>query len=139
LKSGKVAGTTHLGYVKIRINGKQYRAHRLAWLYIYGAFPSIDIDHINTVKSDNRIVNLRLAHDHENLKNIGLVKTNTSGFRGVHKARSKWQATASLNGDRIYLGRYDTPEAASEVYETFAKQHHGEFYRAPVGIYYSAE
>lgn len=56
VKIGDVAGNTNLqGYVAIRVLGKLYKAHRLAWLYVYGEFPR-DIDHINGVKSDNRIV-----------------------------------------------------------------------------------
>jgi hypothetical protein len=70
-KKGAVAGTKNsIGYVCIRIDYDQYRAHRLAWLYVYGEFPEKFIDHMNEIRDDNRIINLRLATHQENLHNI---------------------------------------------------------------------
>ena len=119
------------GYVGVWINGKNHLVHRLAWLYVYGVFPKDKLDHINNIKTDNRISNLRECSNIENLRNIGKYKNNKSGYRGVSwcKPRNKWQANAKLDGKQYYLGRFDSAEDASAAYESFAKEHHGEFYK----------
>lgn len=119
----------------IRYKGNLYYAHRLAWLYVYGEFPESMIDHIDGNPLNNRIQNLRVCTSKENQKNQGIPKHNTSGFKGVSKFRrdNKWQAQARLEGKDVYLGLFNTPEEASEAYNTFAKQHHGEFYRDTTG------
>ena len=131
VRSGSVAGTVRPnGYIAIKIDRRLYLAHRLAWFYVYGEFPPADIDHINCMKSDNRIVNLRLATSSENQMNVQIQSNNTSGFKGVtwHKKRGKWQAQSKLNGKYRFLGYFPSAEAASEAYQAFAKRHHGEFY-----------
>lgn len=70
------------GYWKIKIEGKVYSAHRLAWLYTYGYMPTI-IDHINRNKVDNRIENLRECSISQNSHNSGAPKDNSSGVKGV--------------------------------------------------------
>lgn len=119
------------GHVNITVNRQPYKAHRLAWLYVYGVFPSGFIDHINGIGNDNRIVNLRDSTNTQNLQNQKLRKTNTSGFKGVSWSSSQeaWQAQICANYITTHLGYYNTPEEASEVYNAFAKQIHGEFYR----------
>ncbi|MDA6380520.1 HNH endonuclease signature motif containing protein [Escherichia coli] len=67
----------------IMINGKAYPAHRLAWLIVYGTMPDGFIDHINRVRTDNRISNLRLVTHSENMQNRKIQKNNKSGYRGV--------------------------------------------------------
>lgn len=132
IKAGDIAGTPqNRGSIVIKINGKQYLAHRLAWLYTHGEFPSRLIDHLDGDPSNNRLNNIRECTNSENLKNQSVSKRNTSGFKGVtfHKLSGKWQAGARLNGKRIHLGLYNTPEEASKVYNDFAKEHHGKFYR----------
>ena len=127
---GSIAGCPVQGYITIGINKKLYRAHRLAWLYMYGCFPIDILDHINRDRADNKISNLRLANKQQNAYNCQVHKNNTSGFRGVswHKASNKWRATCSLQGKSYNLGVYITAEEASIVYEEFVKEHHGEFY-----------
>lgn len=71
------------GYLMIMINGKAYPAHRLAWLIVYGTMPDGFIDHINRVRTDNRISNLRLVTHSENMQNRKIQKNNKSGYRGV--------------------------------------------------------
>jgi len=109
LKPGDKAGyLVHKGYVAITIKAKRYCAHRLAWLYMTGAWPSKQIDHINQVKSDNRFCNLREATNQENARNGPLRCTNTSGYTGVYwrEDKKKWQAAIKVDGKLIYLGRY---------------------------------
>ena len=125
---GDIAGSiTWNGYTSIYIDGKNYRAHQLAWLYVHGVWPDTDIDHINRNKSDNRIVNLRLASRSQNNINSGLHSHNTSGFRGVYASRNKWAAQIKLNGKKIYLGRFNTAEEAHQCYLAAARELYGEF------------
>jgi len=119
------------GYTAIRINGKDYLAHRLAFLLSHGYLPK-EIDHINLIKDDNRIENLREATRQENLRNTGKNSKNTSGYKGVcwHKHNGKWCALAQdANRRRKFLGYFHTPEAASAAYEAYAITLHGAFYR----------
>lgn len=73
------------GYIKISLFGKIYNAHHLAWMYEYGNLPSKEIDHINQIRTDNRIINLREVSNKENMKNKSLYKNNSSGICGVYK------------------------------------------------------
>ena len=74
-KNNRVAGTPdYKGYISIGLNKKQYRAHRLAWFYCYGVWPKESIDHINGIKNDNRIANLRDVRDTENKRNAKQIK-----------------------------------------------------------------
>jgi len=128
-KIGDIAGHKHLfGYVKMRINKIDYMAHRLAWVYMYGSIPeSLTVDHINGVRDDNRIDNLRLANGHkEQAQNLKKRNDNTSGYVGVypHILPNKWIAQIRVNGKAIYLGIYDTPEEASEAYIKAKVEHH---------------
>ena len=107
VKIGDVAGSVNShGYMRIRIDGRECGAHRLAWLYVYGQFPPEQIDHINHDKVDNRIVNLRCVSDVENKRNKTKSKNNTSGVTGVnwHKPAQKWLVRIKVNGKTLYLG-----------------------------------
>lgn len=118
-RAGSLAGikaTCH-GYAKIRLDGKQYLAHRLAWLYQFGTFPNGEIDHINGVRNDNRIVNLRVANKSENQQNLKRARCNSvTGLLGVTKCRGLYRATIGINGKVHFLGRYETPEEAHNAY-----------------------
>ena len=109
VKVGDVAGTVNnKGYRIIRINGKDYKAHRLAFLYMTGEFPPEQIDHINHKRDDNCFINLRLASNQENHKNRKMSVRNKSGFNGVywHKHANKWLANININGKKKYLGLF---------------------------------
>lgn len=127
VKIGDIAGAIDLnGYRLIGVDGRLYKAHRLAWLYVYGRWPVKQIDHINGVCDDNRIENLREATDAENMQNQGIRANNRSGFPGVSWAsqRGKWQATIQVNGKTRALGRF---AAAEDVYAAYLKakaEHH---------------
>ena len=127
MKVGSVAGSMYSnGYLRIKINGKDYRAHRLAWLYMYGCWPTNQIDHINRVRDDNRIANLREATNKENQWNRGKQKSSTSGFTGVswHKKSGKWQSRIAVNKKVIQLGVFNTPEEAHAAYVRAKAEHH---------------
>ncbi len=121
--AGSVAGCIdNKGYRCILIHRKRYKAHRLAWLHVYGVWPSMDLDHINQVKDDNRIANLREATASQNMRNRPIFKNNTSGFVGVSldKRAGKWTAKIRVNGRRDHLGYFHTAEAAHEAYQARA-------------------
>ena len=119
------------GHKNIMVNGGRYKAHRLAWLYVYGEFPTNFLDHINGTADDNRIKNLRESTNTENLHNQKIRSTNTSGYKGVSWSaqRQKWQAQCCVNYITTHLGYFDTPEEASKAYNDFVKIAHGKFYR----------
>lgn len=114
-EQGAVAGYLDgKGYRRIRIDKKTYPAHWLAWLVVYGRFPSIQIDHINRIKTDNRIANLREATGTENARNRGMQKNNRSGHTGVYWAAhaKKWTAQIKVGGRQVNLGRFSSKELA---------------------------
>ena len=111
-KAGSISAS---GYVRIRILGTRYMAHRLAWLHVYGVPPAQDIDHINRVRSDNRIQNLRLAFAFENKQNQNVLTTNTSGVTGVRRLGEAWAAFIGFKGVCHYLGSHKTFEKAVEA------------------------
>jgi hypothetical protein len=122
-RKGAVAGTIGLhGYVHIRVNGVIHKAHRLAWLYEYGSHPTenLDIDHINGVRIDNRIENLRLLSRTENLQNQRRATANNINSRllgsHIHKRISKYQARIVINGVTKSLGYFDNPNDAHSAY-----------------------
>lgn len=119
------------GYITIMVDGNEYRAHRLAWLYVHGVWPKEDLDHINGDPADNRISNLREATDAQNLANMKTPVTNTSGYKGVqwHKAAQKWTATFKHNGETYYLGLFENKEDARRVYREQIVRVKGEFAR----------
>ena len=117
--NGSVAKNIHNGYVRIFIDYKEYRAHRLAHLYMTGEFPAGIIDHINHVKTDNRWGNLRVVTHQENCKNMSLYETNCSGTPGVyfHKRDKQWIACVYVNGKKKHLGCFLNKDAAIHARE----------------------
>lgn len=119
------------GYLRIVLNGKKYKAHRLAWIYEYGAIPEgMQIDHKDRNKLNNRIDNLRLATSTQNKQNIHKPRSdNKSGFLGVWfcKRTEKFNAEIVVDKKKVTLGSFDTPELASEAYLAAKRKYH-EFY-----------
>ena len=115
-----VAGSPHnCGYIVIGINRKIYLAHRLAWLYMHGQFPSKVIDHKNGNRNDNRIENLRDVSHQVNCQNKRIAGAkNTSGYLGVswRKDRNMWRASINIDGRMKALGHYKTAEEAHEAF-----------------------
>ncbi len=94
------------GYMETKINGEKHYIHRLVWFVCKGYFPENDVDHINRVRTDNRIGNLREVSRSCNLKNCGNWSTNKTGVRGVrwNHDRKKWEARICYNYNQRYLG-----------------------------------
>jgi hypothetical protein len=122
-KVGDRAGTyDKRGYVRISIDSVVYAAHRLAWLYIHGAWPSGVVDHINRNTGDNRLCNLRDTDQYVNTQNARTRKDSPIGLRGVtrHPQSKKWRARIQANGKSVQLGTFDTPMAAAAAYAAAA-------------------
>lgn len=127
-KGTEAGGLNNHGYVRIRVFGKKVFAHRLAWLFSYGEWPTDELDHVNAIRDDNRINNLRVA---DRSKNSHRAKKtlSSSGFRGVYEhpqkmhTEKRWMARAS----RKHIGLYSSPEEAYKAYCDFVEKTHGEF------------
>lgn len=131
-KVGEIAGCkTNEGRILIGIHRRIYKAHRIIWAIQTGEWPQNHIDHINGNPSDNRWANLREATNSQNMQNVGKIKSNTSGYRGVgwHKKAQKWRAYININQKTHHLGLFNTKEEAKTAYEEARKKFHGEFAR----------
>lgn len=126
IKPGKVAGTLTKGYVAIRIDGTRYFAHRLAWFYIYGQFPSMDIDHINCIKNDNRILNLRNVNAVINAQNVIKARpcNKSTGLLGAYAFKDYFVAMIRYNGKNVNLGYFKTAELAHNAYVEAKRKYH---------------
>jgi len=118
-KPWDVAGCkSNTGYVHITLKNKTYRAHRLAWMYIHNDFPKNFIDHINGIKSDNRICNIRDVTRSENMQNL-FKPQGRNIYIGVYKNQNAntWYSKIEINGKQIRLGTFKTPEEANIAYK----------------------
>jgi len=124
--AGNVAGNQNsLGYLETSIGGTHYLLHRLAWFYVYEKWPDQDIDHINGIKSDNRISNLRDVSKSVNRQNLKKpVAGNSSGMLGVMAIGNKFRAQIGIDGKPTYLGHFNTPDEAHQVYLEAKRKHH---------------
>lgn len=131
-RRGAIAGTKHpAGYVVIVLLGRKYRAHHLAWLATTGSLPDGQLDHKNTNRADNRISNLRISSQRQNTYNSSLRSNNKSGVKGVHWHQSSglWRAVITVEGKKIYLGKFEELSQAVAVIEHARSEHHREFAR----------
>ncbi len=127
---GSVAGYEEpRGYIIISVGGVRYSGHRLALFYVNGTWPPEDVDHVNLIKSDNRFANLREATRAENKWNVGVMRTNTSGYKGVRVRCGKAEAQICIHGKQHYLGTFDSPEKAHQAYVEASRRWHGEYGR----------
>jgi hypothetical protein len=129
VRVGDVAGaSTSNGYTRLRLNGVEYLAHRIAWLYVYGEHPSNLIDHIDGNKKNNAISNLRVVTFSENIQNQKrAMPHNTCGLLGVtfEKQTKKYKASINIGGGNSKtLGRFNTAEEAHQVYLNAKRVHH---------------
>jgi hypothetical protein len=126
---GKKAGVPHSkGYVQVAYKGNLYMEHRLIFLYHHGYVPAF-VDHINGVRNDNRIENLREATQSQNNYNMKTPKRNTSGVKGITRNcnNKKWRVQISINGKNKYIGSFQDIEIAKACIEQVRIKHHGEF------------
>lgn len=129
-KVGAVAGSPEKkGYLRISIDGRRFKAHRLAWLYVKAEWPTDQIDHENGHHADNRFDNLREANNPLNCANAAVPKNNTVGFKGVAKSGRRFTAGIKKNYRRIHLGSFDTAQEAAAAYDAKAKELWGNFAR----------
>lgn len=118
LKIGDVVGVQRKdGYINVCVDKKIYLAHRLVFMFFYGYFPK-EIDHINNIRNDNRIENLREVTHSQNQWNQPKKSNNKSGFKGVDffKQTGKWRAQITHNSKKKHLGFFSTPEEAHNEY-----------------------
>jgi hypothetical protein len=130
IKAGSKAGTPReKGHIQIQYNKKMYREHSIVWMMFNGENPSAILDHINGNPSDNRIENLRLATNAQNLANRGKNKNNTSGFKGVylHNQTNKWVASIKHLGKKYSLGCYENASDAHQAYKKACVKLNGDF------------
>lgn len=111
---GTQAGTLNDGYIVLKINNRNFLAHRVIWAMTYDCWPEC-IDHKNGCGTDNRLRNLRAVSRAINQRNQKLHSSNTSGIRGVSwdRFREKWIASVKIDGQSIYLGGFDDKEQAA--------------------------
>lgn len=126
-KAGEILGSkTTTGYWRIVINKKEYLAHRLAWLYMTGAWPDKDIDHKNGNPLDNRWENLRVCSKRESNLNRGVMSNSRSGIKGVKLLESgRYQVLV----DNKSYGTYDELGLAEFIAQEIRESLHGEFAR----------
>ena len=123
------------GYRTGRVFNKDYKEHRLIWLYHYNEWPKENIDHINGVRDDNKIENLRECSQLENSKNRLADKNSTSKYKGVswRKSKNRWISYICSKGKNIYLGSFTDEIEAAKAYDTKVKELHGKYGRLNFG------
>lgn len=120
------------GYLRGTFGKSVYLAHRIAWTYVHGKIPQdLEIDHVNMIRNDNRIINLRLANKSENQRNTRVSSNNKCGLKGVcwDKNAKKWKAQIFIDGRKIYLGLFSEKNDAYRAYCIEAEKVHLEFCR----------
>ena len=121
-KIGSIAGSINsAGYQLIGVDGTRYLAHRLAWFYCFQEWPAHIIDHINGIKTDNRLDNLQDVTQNKNIQKANR-KLAASGFRNVKKVGNRYRAQIEVKGKTVHLGTFDTGEQASEYAKAYKKE-----------------
>ena len=122
----RIATKDRHGYIFFRLDGFRISAHRAAWAISFDKWPDQDVDHINGVRDDNRLSNLRAVSRHENTKNSSIRSDNKSGVTGVSwcRARSMWTVRIKADGKYKFLGYFDSKEDAIAI-RLIAQQKYG--------------
>lgn len=130
ISENSIAGHRHVsGYIHIKISGKVYKAHRLAYKMYYGIEPDDILDHIDMNRSNNRILNLRIATRSQNVANSKVRSHSLTGVKGVCCISNRFRARIRFDKKEIFLGSYQTLEEAKSAYDKAAKEYYGEFAR----------
>ncbi len=117
--AGSVAGSKHKvdGRIYVGVDGRLYKAHRLAWLYMHGRWPACGIDHIDGRVDNNRFSNLREANQAENMQNLhGPHRDNKLGFLGVMRSGKRFRSRVKAGNVCVFSKSFDTPEQAHAAY-----------------------
>lgn len=127
-KKNKITCIGNHGYIICGFENKTYLAHRIIWIMKFENITT-ELDHINRIKTDNRICNLRKTTSQQNKQNTGKYSNNTSGFKGVswHSEANKWEAYFHIKGKKIYLGLFDNSIDAANAYNQKVIEHYGQF------------
>ena len=129
--AGTIAGARNGGgYMQIRVWGCIRAAHRLAWLYVHGVWPPEDVDHINRVRHDNRLANLRLASRSENLMNAKKRKGTGTTLKGVTFRGGRYIARIRVRREEKHLGCFATEQEAHGAYCAAAIKEFGAYHHA---------
>jgi len=128
VKTGEPVGYTNgRGWLRVKIDYKHYKLHRLAFLYMEGRFPPEEVDHINGVRDDNRWCNLRKATRQQNCFNKRSKGNAQTGYTGVIPSGKGYKARITVGGDSRFSQTFDTPEEAYSQYLEWVREEHGEF------------
>lgn len=124
--AGSPAGTLHdKGYLQVQVDRSRLKSHRVVYALTHGRWPEGPIDHLNGIRDDNRPCNLREATHAINSQNRRTaIARSKAGLLGVASHRERWQARITVNGERTYLGTFDTAQEAHEVYVVAKREMH---------------
>lgn len=133
MKAGSLAGCEDQGYRVIAIDGRRYRAHVLAWMFVTGEWPSAIVDHKDRNGLNNKFLNLRLATHTQNQANRKTGSNNKLGLKGVYFVRDgrkkPYRVELAKDGNRRFVGYYATAEEATAAYAAAASEAFGAFAR----------
>jgi len=125
---GEVAGYVDGGYLRLRHKDRQWSCHRIAWALYYGEWPWGTVDHINGIGTDNRIDNLRVCSNSDNMKNRKPYSNRV--FKGVYRKDTlSWKVYVTADNKQTYVGSFRCLGEALKAYDTKAKELHGEYAR----------
>jgi hypothetical protein len=115
-------------YKRVRMDKKDYLLHRIVFLYHFGYLPKY-VDHIDGIKTNNLIENLRECDQSENMCNVKKLTTNSSGIKGVswRKDTSKWRARVRFRNKEFFIGYFDDLQTAENSARLFREELHKEF------------
>ena len=139
-RAGDVVGSADgKGYLRIQIDGRKFRVHRINYAIDRGEWLFGEVDHRDENKTNNRPNNLREASHAENKRNVSKLKHNTSGISGIHwrEDKKKWSAQITINGRQKYLGYFTDKAAAALAVDLARIEHHKQFARlnSPNAVY----